>query len=93
MPYVDAAAQALMTQREVDPETPGELTFFLYWAACQYLADKDEIRYADLNEVRGALVGAWQEFEQQIVRPYEDQKQSTNPVPVADELRRRICKS
>ena len=52
----------------------GELQYYIAKGIKNYLYNQEEIRYAQLNEVMGALNGANLEFYRRYVAPYEDKK-------------------
>jgi hypothetical protein len=56
------------------PRDAGELNFAITALVDRYLAAKNGFRYADLNEVIGALEAAKLELYRRVAAPYEDRK-------------------
>jgi hypothetical protein len=64
------------------PETSGELTYLLQQMLDSYLSHKlettGEVRFADLNDCLGALRAAQFDFEDRVLKPYEERKRLEN---------------
>jgi hypothetical protein len=73
MPYITADARARL-EAGGEPETTGELNYAITRLVDAYLVRKGNIRYANLNEVIGALECAKLELYRRVAAPYEDQK-------------------
>ena len=77
MPYINAdRRKAILSGAK--PQDPGELNFAITAMVDRYLEDKGELRYANLNEVIGALDCAKLELYRRLAAPYEDQKIAEN---------------
>lgn len=78
MPYVKESRRPLLYPiADVVPENAGELNYQVTQLALQYLS-KHGTSYQTLNDVRGALVNASDEFYRRVAAPYEDQKIKEN---------------
>jgi hypothetical protein len=75
MPYIDKEKR--VTQTCYLPEDAGELNFAITNICSHYLARKG-LRYANINEVIGALECAKLELYRRIAVPYEDTKIAQN---------------
>lgn len=73
MPYIDEKSRNRLDAGS-SPETAGELNYVITRVIDNYLADKGELRYANINEVMGVLECAKQEFYRRVAAPYEDKK-------------------
>lgn len=73
MPYVDAAARQRLEQGGA-PQNAGELNYAISRLVDEYLRGLGPLRYAQLNEVVGALECAKLELYRRIAAPYEDRK-------------------
>ncbi len=73
MPYIDKDARQRLEEGG-EPETAGELNYVISKIADRYLIAKGGLRYANINEVIGALECAKLEFYRRIAAPYEDTK-------------------
>ena len=76
MPYITKEAREELYDR--DPENAGELQYLIAMMMSDYISDKDQYDYQTLNDVKGALAGAQQEFYRKIVAPYEEKKELLN---------------
>jgi len=77
MPYITPERrEAILAGAK--PQDPGELNFAITSLVDSYLQDQGGIRYAQLNEVIGALDCAKLELYRRIAAPYEDKKIAEN---------------
>ena len=76
MPYVDRDRREELDRGE-SPENAGELNYSITRTVDRYLVDRAPVRYADLNEVIGALESAKLELYRRVVVPYEEKKLET----------------
>ena len=83
MPYIDQRSRDLIDNYIQTPYSGGELQYIIAAHIQKFLEDKPEVRYADLEDVMGALAGAQMEFYREVVAPYEDEKIKQNG-PVYD---------
>lgn len=72
MPYIDPNARYEIANERL-PETSGELNYVLTKFALCYFTRMGG-RYAQINDVLGALEGAKLEFYRRIAVPYEERK-------------------
>ncbi|HET8655002.1 MAG TPA: hypothetical protein VFL93_05775 [Longimicrobiaceae bacterium] len=72
MPYISQEARARLDDGG-EPENAGELNYVLTRVADEYLVRKG-LRYANLNEVVGALECAKLELYRRVAAPYEEEK-------------------
>jgi hypothetical protein len=77
MPYIAADARERL-DRGGAPQSPGELNYVLSRTCDQFLSDRGGIRYAQLNEVIGALECAKLELYRRVAAPYEDRKRAAS---------------
>ena len=90
MPYVKPERRAWLQPRSHEVAMDeGELQFQIACLVDDFLSDKEEIRYAVLGDVMGALSGAFAEFYRRVVAPYEDNAIERNG-DVYDRLVERI---
>jgi len=75
MPYI-ATKDRERLEAGGKPETAGELNYAITRLVDDFLARKGGLRYAQLNEVIGALECAKLELYRRLAAPYEDQKLS-----------------
>jgi hypothetical protein len=75
MPYITADARARL-EAGGKPETAGELNYAITRLVDAYLSRSGEFRYANLNEVIGALECAKLELYRRVAAPYEDHKRA-----------------
>lgn len=77
MPYIKQDRRDAI-RAGAKPLDAGELNFAISALVDAYLKDKGPIRYANLNEVVGALDCAKLELYRRVAVPYEDQKIDEN---------------
>lgn len=73
MPYIPQGARDAIDAELRDVDTTGELNYALTRVILDYLA-RNGLCYQTINDIRGALVCAGDEFNRRVVAPYEDQK-------------------
>lgn len=71
MPYIPKRDRGQTT--EVLPFSTGELNYAVTILIIHYLVQQG-LSYQTLNDIRGAVGGALQEFERRVVARYEDMK-------------------
>ena len=74
MPYIPKENRE---EAQVAPRDAGELNYAITCLIRGYLRQHGK-RYAQINDIVGALEGAKLEFYRRIVAPYEDQKRAQN---------------
>lgn len=62
---------------KVNISDPGELNFLIS-NVCVYYLIQNEIKFKNLNDVRGVLGTVWSEIENRILKEYEHFKKSKN---------------
>lgn len=72
VPYIKQQARVALAQGDL-PVSAGELNYAITKLALAYFLDMGG-RYAQINDVLGALEGAKLEFYRRVAAPYEDQK-------------------
>lgn len=77
MPYIPQAVRDAINAELRDVDTAGELNYALTRVILDYLA-RNGLRYQTINDIRGALVCAGDEFNRRVAIPYEDQKIAEN---------------
>ena len=71
MPYL---TQEQKTNLETQPmRTPGDLTYKIQQLLKSYWVNSPQ-RYSTIAEILGSIQGARFDFEQRIVKPYEEKK-------------------
>lgn len=81
MPYLpDEGKQAehICYATLVRPRTGAELNWAVTVLIQNFLEEKKEARYADLEDVTGAVTGALEEFNRNVKWKYEDYKRGEN---------------
>jgi hypothetical protein len=73
MPYINQDRREAIAGG-AHPRDAGELNFAITTLVDRYLSEKNGFRYADLNEVIGALEAAKLELYRRVAAPYEDRK-------------------
>ena len=73
MPYIAQSRRDEITAGD-PPRDAGELNFAITDVVDRYLMRNGKYRYADLNDVLGALEGAKLEVYRRVAAPYEDRK-------------------
>lgn len=75
MPYITPQARERIGDITMGsaPETCGELNYVFTLFIKQYMETKG-LSYQTCNDIVGALDGAKAEFQDRVVRPYEDEK-------------------
>lgn len=77
MPYIKEARRTVLlahvTDETVDPETVGELNYYITAALSVYMQNRG-LSYQTINDILGALEGAKMEFYRRVASKYEDQK-------------------
>lgn len=77
MPYIPLADRK---RAQTFPTTAGELNYAISRLMALYI-DTRGLSYQHISDCIGALEGAKDEFQQRVVRPYEDEKRAaTGPV-------------
>lgn len=71
--------------------TSGELNFIITDTILEYL-NVHELKYATINDIKGALIGVLDEFDARIVRPYEVLKAKENGDVFSSSLEPKIKK-
>jgi hypothetical protein len=72
MPYI------VGERRTPEPaENVGDLTFDIQQLLLDYLV-QFRLKYQTISEIKAALVGAYDDFQQRIVVPYEEDKCDAN---------------
>lgn len=78
MPYIDSEfRRESLSNRTSAPRDAGELNFTLTSICIEYL-ELNGLRYANVNEVIGALECAKLELYRRVAAPYEDTKIAEN---------------
>lgn len=75
MPYIPTRRRL---DADINPTTPGELSFTIAAIVDDYLLAPGELDYALLNEVIGVLECLKLEIFRRIVAPYEKRKRKEN---------------
>lgn len=70
MPYIKEYDR---DRAENIPDNPGELNFAITKLCIEYMT-RFGLKYANINDVMGALEGAKAEFYRRVAAPYEDKK-------------------
>ena len=91
MPYITKGRREMYDCEGIPvPETGGDLQFLIAHMIDELLIerklDKGIIRYADLEEILGALAGAKSEFYRLVVSKYEEKKMKDNGPVYSTEL-------
>lgn len=73
MPYITKERRETILAG-AKPQDAGELNFAITTLVDSYLVDKGALRYANLNEVIGAIECAKLELYRRVAAPYEDIK-------------------
>lgn len=73
MPYIEPEARERIDGGTA-PQNPGELNYAITKLVGAYLLQRGSLRYANLNEVIGALDCAKLELYRRLAAPYEDSK-------------------
>ena len=73
MPYIDNESRARLAAGS-SPKSAGELNYTISQTIDNYLMDKGQLQYTNINEVIGVLECAKQELYRRIATPYEDEK-------------------
>lgn len=73
MPYIDREARERLANGD-SPSTAGELNYAITRIVDDYLVRAGGLRYANINEVIGALECAKLELYRRLAGPYEDRK-------------------
>lgn len=78
MPYIKPEdREALENDLDRSPENAGELNYIIS-RLCWYYYEQHGSRYAQINDIVGALEGAKMEFYRRVAAPYEDKKRLEN---------------
>ncbi len=77
MPYVDKEARVRLDGGAA-PQNAGELNYVITRCVDEYLIQKGNLRYANINEVIGVLECAKLELYRRIAVPYEDGKKEAS---------------
>ena len=77
MPYIKQERREAILKGE-KPQDAGELNFAITMLVDNYLKEKGGVRYAQLNEVIGAMDCAKLELYRRVAAPYEDKKIEEN---------------
>jgi len=80
MPYIKQHHREHMRQQTSFPlmAGPGQLNFFLCETYKEYLRQRGEWRYQDLNDILGAIEGSRAEFYEHVIKLYEQKKIEEN---------------
>jgi len=78
MPYIKEERRKDLDKYDLVPRDPGELNYTIIQDILEYLGLKDELHYADYNEVIGVLECVKQELYRRLIAPYEDKKKEEN---------------
>jgi hypothetical protein len=73
MPYIKNDRRKTLAEYEEFPRDAGELNFCFTKIINHYIAAHG-LRYAQINDIVGALEGAKLEFYRRVAAPYEDKK-------------------
>jgi len=76
MPYIKAARRPSL-HKVSGANNAGELNYEITTLVCSYL-DAQGMSYGIINEIRGALLCASDEFYRRVAVPYENTKLSQN---------------
>lgn len=76
MPYIKQNRREALASGE-SPQNTGELNYAFTMIANKYIEEKG-LKYANMNDVMGALEGAKAEFYRRVAVPYEDIKIEEN---------------
>lgn len=78
MPYIVQRMRRIINGRGIiSPENTGELNYMFTQCIIAYIKRKG-LSYQTINDVKGALVSAKDEFGRRIADPYEDKKIAEN---------------
>lgn len=79
MPYIEQADRIrFITEQKIPiPANAGELNYLISRLIFKYYSANGQ-RYAQINDVMGAIEGAKLEFYRRVAVPYEDLKCSAN---------------
>lgn len=76
MPYIKPERRVELLEG-TELQTPGDLEFLFAYLANEYIKAKG-LRHQTINDIRGALVGAKDEFNRRVAFPYENGKLAEN---------------
>lgn len=77
MPYIKQEDRDNLYYEATVPSNAGELNYLITTIIDEYFLENGG-RYAQVNDIIGALEGAKLEFYRRIVAPYEDEKLDEN---------------
>jgi len=77
VPYISQGRREILADRELLPQTEGELNYIIT-RACQEYLSRVGVSYTNLNSIVGVLECAKLEFYRRMVVEYEEGKRREN---------------